>query len=670
VASPADVRNRTQQEPLPLPDLTPPVPYPVKVERGIPVTFQDASGERLIYLDVFRPDSEGRFPALLSGIAYRRELFQFLPPNPHRHAARGYVMVLMDVMGTGSSEGPWECFSNREIEDMVHVIDHWIPAQSWSDGKVGAYGLSYMGINSLLAAGRNPKHLKAILPSMAAGDVFRDVFFQHGIFDQLFISFWAALTINFSLLPSTETLANPDSADRAHQDHLDMIPTVLSWMENSTDGPFFLERSPMYYWPEIAKLPVLATGGWFGIFTRGTLMNHTHLARETRALEETGPAGFFAPKQIIVGPWYHGDGAVTLGLPFDTMFERWFDWHLKADEHPDYRNYVFLDPDASVFLYVLGEERWRKEREWPLSRANYRTLYLSSETQTHDQNESLNNGTLLWEEERPAGQGPGIAGPEPTRLVHDPLQDVSRFSGRLSRSYTRWGHLFPLGLPGAEDERENEKNVLTFSTAPLAEDVEVTGPMLLRLWARSEFGSPVSPPDSWHEIARQTRVAGETIDISPLIPWATDTRLHLCVNLNDVFPDGQVRNITSGWLAASYRPDPERPDWTQPGYDPHDYPEHVRPVPPQSGETYEYVIEIWPSSNNFKKGHQIRIDIATTDYPHFLFCLTPSETDLLHDSEHPSRLIIPVVDQGTTDGAQWIDEPWEFFSGEVPWTDG
>jgi len=667
---PPDDSGQVRHDPLPLPDLTPAVPYPVKVERGVTITIREGDRERKIIMDVFRPDAPGRFPALLTGIAYRRELFQFLPPTPRTQAARGYAMVLMDVIGTGSSEGPWECFSNREIDDMVHVIDRWIPAQAWSDGKVGVYGLSYMGINSLLAAGRSPEHLKAILPCVSAGDVFRDVFYQHGIFDQLFIGLWASLTINFSLLPSTQILADPASAAQAHRDHVDMIPTVLSWMQNSTDGPFFQERSPMYYWPQIARVPVLATGAWFGIFTRGTLLNYTNLVRETRKLEKTEPNGFFAPKQIVVGPWYHGDGAVALGLPFQRMFERWFDWHLKADQDPHYRDYVFLDPACPVFLYVLGEERWRKEREWPLGRAAYRALYLSSERQVSDRNESLNNGTLLWEDAWSGEGGAAAAGIEPSRMVHDPLQDVSQFPGRYSRSYTRWGQLFPTGQPGAEDERENEKHTLTFSTAPLAEDVEVTGPMLLRLWARSRFDAPVDPPEAWHEVARDTVVNGEAIDVTPLIPWARDTKLHLCVNLNDVFPDGRVRNITSGWLAASYRPDPERPDWTQPGYDPHLYPEHAEPDPPRSGEIYEYVIEVWPSSNVFKKGHQIRLDVATADYPHFLFCLTPSETELLHDAAHPSRLLLPVVPAGATDPAQWIDSPQEFFSGEVPWGDG
>jgi hypothetical protein len=131
-----------------------------------------------------------------------------------------------------------------------------------------------------------------------------------------------------------------------------------------------------------------------------------------------------------------------------------------------------------------------------------------------------------------------------------------------------------------------------------------------------------------------------------------------------------VRNITSGWLAASHRPDPARPDWTRDGYDPFLYPEDQAPTLPEDGEVYEYVIEIWPASNVFRAGHQIRIDIANTDYPHFLPSLVPSENEILHDAEHPSRLILPLVDPGTTNPRQWIHDPEAFFAGrKETWTD-
>jgi hypothetical protein len=196
--------------------------------------------------------------------------------------------------------------------------------------------------------------------------------------------------------------------------------------------------------------------------------------------------------------------------------------------------------------------------------------------------------------------------------------------------------------------------------------VEVTGPAVLRLWASSDFGPPCEvPPAIWYE---QGYASG--IDLSPLIPWAQQQDVHWTVNLNDVYPDGRVRNITSGWLAASHRPDPDRPDWTKEGYDPFLYPEDRIPTLPESGEIYEYVIEIWPASNVFQEGHQIRIDVAVTDTPHLLPSLVPSENDLLHDAEHPSRLILPVVAPETTDPRQWVDDPEAFFAGrEETWTD-
>jgi len=273
----------------------------------------------------------------------------------------------------------------------------------------------------------------------------------------------------------------------------------------------------------------------------------------------------------------------------------------------------------------------------------------------------LNNGSLV-----PAGEGTARAwegsGPA-TRIAYHPYQERERFAGQKSRSSARWMMGVVSFLDWAEDERENERVTLTFSTAPLEADVEVTGPITLRLWARSRFEPAVNdPPSLWFEWARLLGV-----DISPLIPWASERDVHWTVNLNDVFPDGRVRNLTSGWLAASHRPDPSRPDWTSADYDPFAYPEDGQPVPPEDGTAHEYVIEIWPTSNVFLKGHQIRIDLAVTDFPHFLPSLVPSENEILHDPAHPSRLILPVIPADSTDPRQWIQDPAAFFAGETPW---
>ena len=647
---------------IPLPDMGPETPYPVKVERGIPLDRENDPEWKRLYANVFRPDSEGRFPALLMATAYRREIVGLGSRDTRALAAQGYAVIMLDVMGTGSSEGGWESFSDKEIDEIVWVIDNWIPSQPWSNGKVGMFGSSYHALAAYLAAGRAPEHLKVIYPSKSAADVYRDIFFQGGIFDQEFIGIWAMGTIALSLLPGTQLCDDLESALRALSDHMNQAPEIISWMDQTTDRPFFAERSPMTYWDEIARFPVLAQGGWFDIFTRGSLLNHTFTARES--LENKQLQGYEVPKRIIMGPWYHATSTPSLNEPFRILRQRWFDWHLKADEDPLYRRYDILDPDWPVTLFVMGREQWRREKKWPLERAKNRTLYLSEERQASDQNISLNNGTLLWEQEQ-EGRPTGTMKTGFTRIVYDPNQKRELFAGQKSRSSVRWMMGVLPFFPWAEDERENERHVLTFSTAPLEQDVEVTGPLCLRLWARTSFGPPcIEPPPIWYQWANLLAV-----DPSPLIPWAQEDNVHWTVNLNDVFPSGQVRNLTSGWLAASHRPDPQRADWTRAGYDPFNYPEDRDPSPPLDGEIYEYVIEIWPTCNLFRAGHQIRIDIAVTDFPHFLPSLVPSESEILHDAAHPSRLILPVVEAETTDPAQWIHHPEDYFSGITPWLD-
>ncbi len=653
---------------IPLPDFSPRTPYKALVQSGIAIVRPDDPEQLKIYLDVHRPDSSKRFPTLVVATAYRREFIGILSAD---FVPKGYAVVIIDVLGSGSSEGGWEALSYKENEYVAWIIDNWIPKQEWSNGKAGMFGQSYMGITSYLTAGQQPEHLKAIFPVVSLADAYRDIFFQGGIFEQEFILAWARGTINMSLLPPTQ-LYSPrlddlqhffddlDSGVKALKEHKQQEPIIISWLARSTDELFFDERSPMTYWEELAEIPIFATGGWWDIFTRGSLLNYTGITKEKQKLRQAG--GLAGPMRIIVGPWYHGTGAMMAGIPQALLQQRWFDWHLKADGDP---KYDILDPSAPVILYVFGAEQWRREKEWPLLRAQNKTLYLSGQEQSHDQNESLNNASLLWPEEwEHLQETTYVEGP--SRISHNPDEGPEGLAGTQTRSSCRWSAGATSFLPFTEDERENEKKVLTFSTARLDQDLEVTGPIVLRLWARSVFGTPSSPPPAyWFETGEMANA-----DLYPLLPWAQKNDVHWTVNLNDVFPDGRSRNITSGWLSASHRPDPSRPDWTQADYDPFLYPEDQNPVPPQSGVIYEYVIEIWPTSNIFLTGHQIRIDIATSDYPHFLPSLVPSENEVLHDAAHPSKLIIPVVEAASTDPRQWIDDPDAFFRGKKEtWTD-
>ncbi|MFC1889301.1 CocE/NonD family hydrolase [Thermodesulfobacteriota bacterium] len=635
---------------IPLPDMGPEIPYEIISERRVAIEVDDGEST-LLYAHIFRPDAEGPFPTLLYATAYRKEVMSLvIPPRAQWLASQGYAVVVMDVRGTGASEGGWESFSEREIDDLVYIIDHWIPSKEWSNGKVGMYGPSYMGVVQYLAAARKPDHLKVIFPGVSMADAYRDVFYHGGIFDQEFIFFWAGATVGLGLIPGTQILSDPISALRALVDHAFQIPEILSWLEMTTDQAFFDTRSPMHSWDLLTDIPTFATAGWFCIFTRGSLLNHTNLT------ERSSTGG--APRRMAVGPWYHYNGAIMQGLPGEALHKRWFDWHLKADEDPLYHRYDILEPEYPVHLYVMGACKWRKERQWPLERAQYQSLYLSGRAQAHDQNESINNGSLHWSDEI-EGVWNDAEATEPTGIAHNPPD----FAGKKSRSFCRWIVGLIAFMPFTEDERENECMTLTFSTPPLEEDLEVTGPLVIKFWARSNFGE-ASPEYA----SRFTDIEDDYgVDLAGIKEAALDPDVHWIVNVNDVYPDGRVRNLTSGWLAASHRRDPERPDWTQPGYDPFVYPEDETPVPIVEGDTTEYVIEIWPTANIFQVGHQIRIDIVNSDVPHLLPSYVPSESEILHDRDHPSQLIIPVVETEPPESNRWIEDPEAYFSGKVPW---
>ena len=641
-------------EKVPLPDMAPAEPYAVLFEAGVPIV-REVNGETTrLYANIFRPDAEGTFPALLEGIAYRREMLQFAQ-GPMALARNGFVVVFIDVRGTGSAEGTWGSFSEEEINDHVWIIDNWIPEQAWSNGKVGLFGPSYMGINQLLSAGERPEHLKAIFPGVSMADAYRDIFYQGGIFNQEFILFWALTTAGLSVLPSTETLRDPFSALEAFVQHATHVPELLSWLEMTTDQEFFEVRSPMYHWDAIAEYPAIMTGGWFDIFTRGTLLNYENTSRKAADLL-AGDSGLVVPKKLIVGPWYHVTGAIMAGVPMVDLHLRWFQWHLQADDDPLYASYDILDPKYPVTLYVLGAEQWRKEPAWPLERAQYETFYLSSATQSQDQSPSLNNGTLLAQTQWQAGAKDQAS----SVITHDPPD----YAGWQSRSSARWLVGATMFLPSAEDERANEEGCLTFSTPPLSEDVEICGRALLRFWARTHFD--LLSLQSAKVVSDLKALPGAQF-ISELIETSTQNDVHWIVNLNDVYPDGRSRNLTSGWLAASHRGDPSRPYHVDPLYDPFDYPENRNPSPPAEGELYEYVVEIWPTCNLFKQGHQIRVSIANSDVPHMLPSLVPSESEIVHDAEHPAQLILPVVDPASTDPGLWIEDPAAYFTGQVSW---
>jgi putative CocE/NonD family hydrolase len=324
---------------------------------------------------------------------------------------------------------------------------------------------------------------------------------------------------------------------------------------------------------ERVTVPTFNVGGWYDIFLSDTLANFTAMRRLGR------------PTKLLIGPWSHtnythGIGELNFGVAaqlalinlqsnFGRLQLRWFDHWLKGID-------TGMLAEPPIQLFVMGANVWRFEQEWPLARAVDTPYYLHA------------GGVLS--PERPDAEAPD-------RYTYDPADPVRTLGGALL--------LPPEFLDGPRDQRrvEARPDVLTYTTQPLEQDTEVTGPVRVELWACS------SAPD-------------------------TD----FVARLVDVYPDGRAYNLTDGIIRARYRAGPAE--------------SLLEPNQP-----YRFTIDLWATSNVFKAGHRIRLQVTSSNFPrwdrnpntgHPLGAdgpedLRPAEQTILHDADHPSHLLLPVV---------------------------
>jgi uncharacterized protein len=664
----------------------------------VPATPDEPSVD--LFATVIR-HGDRKLPTILVATPYRREVMGslYLPLLLH-----DYNLLAIDIRGTGSSNGSWTSFAPVEHLDTAYVIDRWIPAQPWSDGRVGMVGPSYMGIIQLLAAGQiqsdaggNPVHLKALFPLVPMSEPYRDIVMHGGNLNLEFIPMWLGLVDVMAIVPPLLALGeNPHHPDMAGlkesvammQEHVRDVPVQLGWFlkpENMAKSDFYEAKSPMIYWPvkpaggwsfptypylhpgAIPKnLPVFLVGGWFDIFTRGTLNNYTYGLMNQKA----------GDKALVMGTWYHIDASMGMELSGISNCEipaRWFDWKIKGKADPFMVTYP-------VLLYVDGIKRWRAEKSWPLpeGRTTGRTFYLSKKPASlisGDWFSGTNQGKNYRLVEKPSVADYSLWGAPRSNPVlnHDPTS----LHGSVSRSSVRWlmgipalvtqASKFLLGIDmdkgmWYEDERSDEVGVLTFTTEPLDKDTEVCGPLLLSFTARTEFTKPLS--SAQYASVVDTIMKAFALDDSTVETMFTKKDVQWVVEVNDVFPDGRARNISSGWLSAGQRPyDPANKAGLDPAYfkDPFDplYNHGNKyPDPIVDRGTYAYAVEVWPMDNVFKKGHRIRVSISASDFPHLLPVFMPSKNTIVIDSSHQAQIQFKTVkSSGEGTSWKWVDKP-------------
>lgn len=582
----------------------------VVVDYDVPARMRDGVTLRA---NIFRPTGEGRWPVLLTRLPYGKDLplgSQLL--DPAQAARRGYIVVVQDTRGRMTSDGEWVPFIH-EPEDGVDTVA-WAAQLPYSNGEVGMYGGSYFGFTQWSAAIHQPPNLKVMAPFQTWNDPLNGVLFRGGALELGSAGSWQ-LQMALGVLMKRHG-NNPQALGQAvyllarEIDALgktgyaslplrtfaplksqDVAPAFFQTFEHPMEREYELV-APLHILGhhEQVTVPALNIGGWYDIFLQDTITNFL-------ALRTHGSTPEAQQSKLLIGPWTHGgvlnpvgeqnfglgaSGAlIDLRIDMMNLQLRWFDHWLKQVD-------TGMLNEAPIKLFVMGANVWRDEYAWPLARAVETAYYLHSGGHAN----SLNgDGSLTI---NPPAAGEVIS----DQYLSDPASPVPTRGGALLMT--------PEYRPGPWDQRpvEEREDVLVYTTDVLLLDVEVTGPIKVHLWAVS------SAPD-------------------------TD----FVARLVDVHPDGYAQNLTDGIIRARYR----------------DFAHNPAPSLLEAGHAYAYEIDLWATSNLFRAGHRIRLDIASSSFPrwdrnpqtgHALGAdaeLVAAHQTILHDSEHPSYVVLPVV---------------------------
>lgn len=536
-------------------------------------------------------------------------------------AAHGYAVVVQDVRGRYRSEGTWRML----LDDGPDGVDTcaWIGAQPWSNGKVGMFGTSYPGGTQHAIALEQAPELATVIPVDAVSNMGWQGMRNGGAFELRFWNWvftggndptWSGVDT-----PAREALAQM-SADRRHYLlHLPLqrgttplkhVPEYEDWlvsaMEHGCNDDFWAQNNILANPSRYKDIPVYLVGGWYDSWAGNTTANYVALSK-----------ALTSPVYLIMGPWVHGmqanssHGQVSFGTEAaieDQLGWRrqWFDRWLKGLDNSVGKAAPFATP-VRIFVMGSGSGRrtpdglldhggfWRDELGWPLARTRYTPYYLHA------------NGVLSPQMPRDEHSC--------TSFDFDPRDPVPSIGGNVSSAD---GIL----LQGAWDQRGGEhiwnwtkpiplsarRDVLVFQTEPLDRDLEVTGEIEVRLWASSS--------------AVDTDFTAKLIDVYPPSPD---------------FPGGFDLNLEDGIVRARFREGLAYEKLMEPG------------------RVYEFTVRLYPTSNIFKRGHRIRLDISSSNFPRFDVNpnsgeplnrhrrLVVATNSVYHDRARPSHVLLPVI---------------------------
>lgn len=443
--------------------------------------------------DVYRPDLDGQFPVLLMRQPYGRAIASTVVyAHPTWYAAHGYIVVIQDVRGRGTSEGEFRLFAH-EIEDGEDTVT-WAATLPGSTGQVGMYGFSYQGMTQLYAAVNHPPALKTLCPAMLGYDLYADWAYEGGAFClQSNLSWAVQLAAETARLKGDVEAYQTLSTAAKNLTFCDPVPTrsgILKalapdsfyheWLNHPEPGEYWDALSPKA-WLDRVDLPMLHIGGWFDTFMRGTLNLYKAMAARSRFQQ-----------QLVVGPWAHLPwgrrvGAVDYGAeaasPCDRLQIQWFDHFLKgSDNH--------FGEKTPVLLFEMGSNTWRSFERW---NCDIQTpFYLAS------------SGLAgMGDREGTLSPVAGSRSPVPDVIVHDPWRPVPASGGHAA---------IPAG-PFDRSSLDCRTDILTYTTEPLREALFLAGEIVALLYCTADTPS-----------------------------------FDLCAVLSEVHPNGSAYNFSQGYI--------------------------------------------------------------------------------------------------------------------------
>lgn len=558
----------------------------VRVDKNVKVPMRD--GVRLA-TDIYYPDGPGPFPVLLSRTPYNKD---GAARNAEFFAKNGYVAAVQDSRGLYASEGEWRPYIDEGQDG--YDTQQWIGQQKWCNGKIGMFGRSYPAYTQVVTAPYRSPFVKAIMPEAAQSSNFEAVWSWNGIYH---------LALGLSWGPGQEAIhekkPRPSPSWVEVMNHvplkssMDLIGIhsqfVADTLTHATYDDFWQRMSIREKYTQM-DVPAFHLTGWYDDLVHETIANFVNMRKVSRSE--------YARRwqKLLIGPWGHGVrsdpkyGDTDFGPEMLTDLLRlhlhWYDYQLKGVQNG-------VETEAPIRFFVMGENKWRDEQEWPLSRARTMRMYLNSRGHA---NTRMGDGMLSDKE----------PGSEPVdKYAYDPRYPVPTYGGHGSGGggITRDG---AFSVQGPMDQRsiQQRNDVLVYTSDELSSDMEVTGTVELNLF----FSTDVTDTDFF-------------------------------ATLSDVNPDGRTILITEGAMRTRYRDSIQKTTLLTPD------------------QLYEIKIPLWETSNLFKAGHRIRLHLTSSNFPRFNRNLNSgkamadeTEADvrvanqtIYHDQTHLSSLVLPVI---------------------------